>query len=260
MNEPDVDDFHTLRERIVLTGILTTLTALHIGGGAVEIEAVDLPVVKTHLGDPFIPGSSLKGVVRSTVEGLLRSAGIPGLHACNPLVDDINAKDANCGAHKRRDANLKKHCAACRLFGSYLVASHVRFSDAHLRHPGSSSPLERRDGVSIDRDLRIAADKRKYDLEVVAPNTAFSLEILVQNAEPWLLGLLVAGLDSLQNGMTALGGFTSRGMGRVDISWTTLTRMTAKQMLLGTEPERLDVAATFAEWRAALNAKADGRT
>ena len=88
MNASSVDDFDLLRERIVLTGTLTTRTALHIGGGAGELEAVDLPVVKTNRGDPFIPGSSLKGVVRSTVEALLRSAGIDGLHACNPLDED----------------------------------------------------------------------------------------------------------------------------------------------------------------------------
>lgn len=249
------DDFDLLRERIVLTGTLTTRTALHIGGGAGELDAVDLPVVKTNRGDPFIPGSSLKGVVRSTIEALLRAADIPGLHACNPLDEDTS-----CGAHKDRAAPLGDHCAACRLFGSYLVASHVRFSDAHLTRTGGLSPLEKRDGVSIDRDLRVAADKRKYDVEVVAPGTAFSLEILVQNPEPWQMGLLIAGLDPLQDGFAALGGFTSRGLGRVDIAWTSLTRMTARQMLTGRETEGLDVDVAFAGWRAALGAKAEGRS
>lgn len=259
MNTPGADDFDMLRERIVLTGVLTTQTALHIGGGASEIEAVDLPVVKTNRGDPFIPGSSIKGVVRSTVEALLRSAEIPSLRACNPLINDMKRADVSCGAHFNRNAPIRDHCAACRLFGSHLVASHVRFSDAHLNHRGSLSPLEKRDGVSIDRDLRVAADKRKYDLEVVAPDTPFALEILVQNAEPWMMGLLVTGLDALQSGMTALGGFTSRGLGRIRIDWTTLTRMTAKQMLTGNTPERLDVDASFTQWRAALVAKAEGR-
>jgi CRISPR-associated RAMP protein (TIGR02581 family) len=254
-----VDDFDLLRERIVLEGTLTTRTALHIGGGGGELDAVDLPVVKTNRGDPFIPGSSLKGVVRSTIEGLLRAAGVEGLYACNPLDES-----ASCGAHKDRGGPLGAHCAACRLFGSHLVASHVRFSDAHIARPGGLSPLEKRDGVSIDRDLRIAADKRKYDVEVVSPGTAFSLEILVQNPEPWLLGLLLAGLDPLQSGFTALGGFTSRGLGRVDIAWTSLTRMTAKQMLSGAKPDRFDQRADIEKeldtWRAALSARAEGRS
>lgn len=252
MSAVSVDDFDLLRERIVLTGTLTTRTALHIGGGAGELDAVDLPVVKTHRGDPFIPGSSLKGVVRSTVEALLRAAGIPGLTACNPLDEK-----ASCGAHTERDAPLRHHCAACRLFGSHLVASHVRFSDAHLVRRGGRSPLEKRDGVSIDRDLRVAADKRKYDVEVVAPGTAFALEVLVQNPEPWQMGLLVAGLEPIETGFTALGGFTSRGLGRVEIAWESLTRATAKQMLMRRKAEPLDVQTTFGAWRDALTAKAE---
>ena len=255
MSAARADDFDLLRERIVLGGTLTTRTALHIGGGAAELDAVDLPVVKTHRGDPFIPGSSLKGVVRSTVEALLRAAGIEGLRACNPLDED-----ASCGTHTERDAPLRAHCAVCRLFGSHLVASHVRFSDAHLVRRGGPNPLEKRDGVSIDRDLRVAADKRKYDVEVVAPGTAFSLEVLVQNPEDWLMGLLVAGLEPIENGFTALGGFTSRGLGRVDITWTSLTRVTARQLLTGNDSDRLDVSAAFTAWRTALAAKAEGRT
>lgn len=252
MNAARVDDFDLLRERIVLTGTLTTRTALHIGGGAGELDAIDLPVVKTNRGDPFIPGSSLKGVVRSTVEALLRAAQIPGLRACNPIDEKTS-----CGAHTDRDAPLRDHCAVCRLFGSHLVASHVRFSDAHLVGRGGPSPLEKRDGVAIDRDLRIAADKKKYDVEVVAPGTAFALEVLVQNPEPWLMGLLVAGLEPIETGFTALGGFTSRGLGRVDITWKSLTRTTARQMLTRGAPETPDVQTAFGEWRAALAAKAE---
>ncbi|MFT3765469.1 MAG: CRISPR-associated RAMP protein Csx7 [Minicystis sp.] len=261
MSAPRVDDFDLLRERIVLEGTLTTRTALHVGGGSGELDAVDLPVVKTNLGDPFIPGSSIKGVVRSTVEGLLRAAGIEGLYACNPLDENTS-----CGAPKDKDRGgpLGDHCSACRLFGSHLVASHVRFSDAHLARKGGLSPLEKRDGVSIDRDLRVAADKRKYDVEVVSPGTTFSLEILVQNPEPWSLGLLLAGLDPLKSGFTALGGFTSRGLGRVDITWTSLTRMTAKQLLTGTKPARFEqqseIEGELDRWRAALAARAEGRS
>lgn len=246
------DDFHLLRERVVLAGTLTTRTALHIGGGAGELEAVDLPVVKTHAGLPFIPGSSLKGVVRSTVESLLRAAEIQGLSACDPF-DDAKA----CGSPRNPGASMDSHCAVCRLFGSYGVASHVRFSDAHLDHPGGPSPLEKRDGVAIDRDLRVAADKRKYDVEVVAPGTTFALEILAQNLEPWQLGLLLAGLDPIEQGFTALGGFTSRGLGRVEIQWKALTRSTAKQMLCGLSVEAPDLGATFDAWRAALAAKTE---
>jgi CRISPR-associated protein Csm3 len=252
MSAPRVDDFDVLRSRLRLKGTLVTQTALHVGASGGDVGAADLPVQKTAQGYPFIPGSSLKGVVRSTIEGLLRPSRSDQLWACDPL-----DRDKACGSSER-SGPLKDHCAACRLFGSYLVASHVRFSDARMVDEGGSPPIETRDGVSIDRDLRVAAAARKYDLEVVAPGTAFGLEIFVLNPEPWLAGLLVIGLDQLAEGFTAVGGFTSRGLGRVSITWTSLTRVTAARTLAGKKPEDLDPDAVLEGYRAALGAMAEG--
>ncbi|WP_437953763.1 CRISPR-associated RAMP protein Csx7 [Sorangium sp. So ce296] len=255
MNEPRVDDFDVLRSRVRLTGVLTAQTALHVGSSAGgDVGAADLPVQKTVHGYPFIPGSSLKGVVRSTLEGILRAAKNERLRACDPLGDDA------CAAGGERSGPLKEHCAVCRLFGSHLVASHVRFSDARMLDESGSPPIETRDGVSIDRDLRVAASRRKYDLEVVSPGTSFSLEIFVVNPEPWLMGLLVTGLDQIAEGFTAIGGFTSRGLGRVSIAWNALERVTAAQLLAGKRVEALDVEAALDEYRTALATMAEGGT
>lgn len=258
MSAQPVDNFDVLSSRLRLQGELVTQTALHVGAGsASDIEVTDLPVLKTAQGYPFIPGSSLKGVVRSTVEGLLRAAKNNRLRACDPL-----SFETSCGGTSVRSGPLKEHCAVCRLFGSHLVASHVRFSDARMPRENEIGPppIERRDGVSIDRDLRVAAAKRKYDLEVVSPGTVFSLEIFVVNPEPWLMGLLVTGLDQLREGFTAIGGFTSRGLGRVSITWTSLERVTAERLLLkgAKDPEKLDIEAEFETWRAALAEAAGG--
>jgi CRISPR-associated protein Csm3 len=251
IDDDNVDDFDVLHARLRLEGTLVTQTALHIGGSDGDVGAAQLPVQKTAQGYPFIPGSSLKGVVRSTIESLLRSSRNERLRACDPFGDDACGKGDRSGP-------LKEHCAACRLFGSQLVASHVRFSDARLLDEDSSPPVETRDGVSIDRDLRVAASQRKYDLEVVPPGTAFGLEIFVLNPRPWLAGLLVTGLDQLAEGFTAVGGFTSRGLGRVSITWRSLTRVTPARMLAGDKPEKLDVEAELEAYRAALGAMAEG--
>lgn len=256
MSAPRVDNFDILSSRLRLRGELVTQTALHIGaGGASDMEVTDLPVLKTAQGYPFIPGSSLKGIVRSTVEGLVRAAKNDRLRACNPL-----SFETSCGGNGSRSGPLKEHCAVCRLFGSHLVASHVRFSDARMLEEIDPPPIERRDGVSIDRDLRVAAGKRKYDLEVVSPGIAFKLELFVVNPEPWLMGLLVTGLDQLREGFTAIGGFSSRGLGRVSIAWTSLERVTAERLLLqgAKDPETLDIEAEFDGWRAALAQVAEG--
>jgi CRISPR-associated protein Csm3 len=55
----------------VFEGRIELLTGLHIGAGkdAIEIGGVDKPVVKhPHTGEPFIPGSSLKGKLRCLME------------------------------------------------------------------------------------------------------------------------------------------------------------------------------------------------
>ena len=62
-------DFHVLHKRLRLMGTLTTRTALRIGsGGSGELDAADLPVLRDAEGFPLIPGGSLKGVLRSTIE------------------------------------------------------------------------------------------------------------------------------------------------------------------------------------------------
>ena len=51
-----------------ITGTIETVTGLHIGAGkdSIEIGGMDNPVIKhPHTGEHYIPGSSLKGKVRS---------------------------------------------------------------------------------------------------------------------------------------------------------------------------------------------------
>lgn len=62
----------TLYGRIILTGTITAKTGLHIGGsaGTLGIGNVDMPVIRNKDGVPYIPGSSLKGKMRSLSEKL----------------------------------------------------------------------------------------------------------------------------------------------------------------------------------------------
>ncbi|MBM4428805.1 MAG: hypothetical protein FJ026_00470 [Chloroflexi bacterium] len=59
-----------LRSRYRITGRLVLDTALHVGGGRETSTITDSPVVKNPAGEPFIPGSSLKGAFRAAVERL----------------------------------------------------------------------------------------------------------------------------------------------------------------------------------------------
>lgn len=263
-----VADFHRLDSRLRLGGALITRTALRIGGAGGELDGVDLPVLKDAAGRPFIPGASLKGVLRSTVEALVRGTdgSSPSVWACDPFADkDDGPIRKSCGHHEkgeRSDVNPEDHCAACRLFGSHVVASHVRFCDALLQqseHDRATGrlPVEIRDGVAIDRDLRRVRGPRKYDFEVVSPGAAFAVEVFVENPRPWLMGLLAVGFDQLAEGFTALGGFTSRGLGRVTFTWSSIARTTARALLRSEPYTTMTGAAVAAELQAWRDALAD---
>lgn len=255
------DDFHALRRRVRLSGQLVTRTGLRIGAGQHgDADAVDLPVLRDADGYPFIPGASIKGVVRSTVESLVRGLGHPereaAVHAwwaCNPTVPKGGCGDLGRG--DREAVDLTPHCVVCRLFGSHLLSSHVRFSDALALDRDEPPPIELRDGVGIDRDLRTVSGALKYDFQVVAPGTRFGLEVFVDNGEDWMLGLLAVAFDQLDHGFAALGGFTSRGLGRVNLGWSELLEVEPAGLLAGKtfEPVRgAEVESRFTTWRRAL--------
>ncbi len=70
----------TLISRYLFQGTIQFQSALHIGGGMADTPVTDSPVVRTPDGLPYIPGSSLKGVFRSTVEKFVEH--IPKLRTC----------------------------------------------------------------------------------------------------------------------------------------------------------------------------------
>ncbi|MCX4242503.1 CRISPR-associated RAMP protein Csx7 [Paraliomyxa miuraensis] len=259
----DPADFHRLDSRLRLRGVLRARTALHVGaaqGGDQEIS--DLPVLKDGRGLPFIPGASLKGVLRSTLEALVRAAENEprGIWACDSLDGDVDHRHPRtaCGAHGkggRGSIDTGRTCAVCRLLGSRAIASHVRVSDAMLREHEGASPIEIRDGVAIDRDLGTVPRSQKYQFEVVAPGTTFDLEVFVENPRDWLMGLLTIGWDQIADGFTAVGGFGSRGLGRMELQWESAEVFTAMSLLQNQPPTQWTSEALEAEqgkWRRAL--------
>lgn len=58
-----------------ITGIIEVKTGLHIGAGndRIEISGMDNPIIRNPLTqEPYIPGSSIKGKMRSLMEWMLR--------------------------------------------------------------------------------------------------------------------------------------------------------------------------------------------
>jgi len=213
--------------RYVLTGTLVLDQPLHVGSGHGS-DATDSAVIKDHAGRPIIPGSSLRGALRSRCERLAEAL-LPG-EICF-LYDPDEKRSVDCVSVKPdllRDENddllpddeiwskLKDNiCPSCRLFGaSAYWASKVRIPDLPMITPQNPAEAAQvRHGVGIHRDTQTAAPAIKYDQEVVTANARFDLEIIVENPDDDDLSLLALGLADLARGRMALGGNTARGLG-----------------------------------------------
>ncbi len=193
-----------------------------------EPEPADMRFVLTrHNGrdEPYIPGASLKGVLRSHAERLARSLTLAGDGACNPFGRPGGVDPPCWGVWGEPDAPERQElpsppevyrrlCPICKLFGSPYLAGRIRIGDAYLVEAPGRDRLPRRDGVGIDRRRGAAADGAKYDFEYWAGG-AFRAQVTVGNFELWQVGLVAHLLHDLAAGEIAVGFGTRRGLGRV---------------------------------------------
>ena len=224
-----MNDFAAFRNRLIVTATLEMRTALSVGARlSLEPTGTDLPVVKGPDGLPFIPGSSIKGAMRSQAERILRTVNRrPDLWACDPFADPCVPGDRKAALWQQAEGRNRQQadaifadlvweasCTACRLFGSPWFAGRLAFKDAYLVNADDLPMVTQiRDGVGIDRDLGAARSGIKYDFETVVPGARFGIEILAENLEDWEAGFLLAVLRLWEDGALSLGGKVTRGPG-----------------------------------------------
>lgn len=210
-------------------------TPLLIKAGDSGEEALDptLPnmafvrIQRARAADPevFIPGSSLRGVVRSHAEKLIRSLNAQA--ACDPTQ---NRGESNSSRLKSAcftsspdptklsgAAAYNGSCFACKLFGNTALASRLRISDLYLE--GVQAPLlARRYGVAIDR-VTGAVAQGPFEIELLT-DARFSGRISVRNFTLGQLALLGATLLDVGDGLVPMGYGKSRGLGRLQVTFT----------------------------------------
>ena len=199
--------------KILIEGKLEVVTGLHIGGSSsfAAIGALDSPVVRNSRDNhPMIPGSSLKGKMRSLL-----------------------ARQRNQKISGNMDEDEE---GILRLFGSAkngnVRVGRLIFSDLFLAEQDSlDSPVEVKFENSINR-LTAVANPRQ--LERVIPGTQFNLKLLYElkdttdrekekhaeyyqgTEEEWILKdfqSLIDGMKLLE--LDYLGGSGTRGYGQV---------------------------------------------
>ncbi len=217
--------------KLILDGELICETGLHIGAGkgSLEIGGADNPVIKDAFGRPYIPGSSLRGKLRSLLEQT------SGLAVPSELVYLSRRKGQEVRIHQsdRPDDEI------CVLFGR---------NPGRMERVGSSEPLETSTSTparltaydaplvpesitqqmreNLDDELtevksenaidRITSQANPRTLERVPSGARFRvrfvLDVLCEEDKD-LLGRLIESLVLLED--DALGGGGSRGSGRV---------------------------------------------
>lgn len=199
----------------------------------------EMQFVRTHrrntkgevLEELYIPGSSLRGVIRSHAERLVRS--IDPQKACDPLrltQNEDPSRSSNFLGACLSPATLGKDvpvdrfsgqtayklsCFTCRLFGNTGIASRIRVGDLY---PSDGAPLtDVRHGVAIDR-VTGAVAQGPFLMETVTDG-AFTGKIVLRNFTLGHLGLLAAALLDMDDGLVPLGHAKSRGLGRVALNF-----------------------------------------
>lgn len=183
--------------KLIISGELETLTGLHIGAGpALQLTAADYPVVRDRRGLPYVPGSSLKGKLRTLLARALAQRWI-----------------VNDPGHDAEEV--------IRLFGAPAVddrpaqAGRLIFCDAPLvSAPGDYLATEIKHEAAIDR---ATAELQVRSLERVVPGARFALRVIYTATEGAEAGTDLQNLAGAMELLTmdSLGGNGSRGSGRV---------------------------------------------
>lgn len=209
-----------------ISGTIELLTGLHIGSGDLEmhIGGTDNPVIKNPItGEPYIPGSSLKGKIRSNLEWQM---GLVSLSKGQPLrLKDIAKIEAE-------DERRKQAMDLLRLFGfapgganddeelvRQIGPSRLAFWDCPLdphwveQLRADNLPLtEVKMENSIDRIKGVAQSPRNTERVPAGSRFVFRLTYKRLEGED-LMPLILQGLKLLE--LTGLGGSLSRGYGKL---------------------------------------------
>ncbi len=203
----------------VISGQLTTRTALHVGSGR-SSAAADALLRRTGAGELFVPGSAVAGSLRALAT---RLAPRLGGGVCKALQGQEELEQRNAAERDSRGRPTACQCAACHLFGAVDPqeqneaeqggrAARLWIHDATLT---GQPPTTVRDAVGIDRRTGAAArlEAVKFDLEALPAGVIFELRLELEDTSAMDQQLLAATLAEWQAGRGNLGGRVARGLG-----------------------------------------------
>lgn len=178
----------------------------------------------------YLPGSSIKGVLRSHAESQARAWSGSDQVVCDPFSDKSCSRRLSKKQSELDDQNLPmssaqiyhEACPICKLFGCLQLGSRLRISDAQWIDPKRAEHYRIHDHVGIDRRSGAAHAGAKYTQKILERGS-FTTTLIVQNFELWQIGLLAYLFDDLIHERIRIGYGTRRGLGRVKATLKEIT-------------------------------------
>ena len=191
--------------KLEISGVIESLTGLHIGGGSqfAAIGAVDSVVIKDIQDDlPMIPGSSLKGKLRSLLSKQLSAGELPKGHN----QDDDRIKRLFGHAESKNPKTSRIYFSD--IFMSEESREELENSDMDATEIKFENTITRSTGVANPRQIERAIKGISYDMSLI-----YNIENESEIEEDFKLLKMAFKLLKYDY----LGANGSRGYGRVDI-------------------------------------------
>ena len=205
----------------VIQGKINLITGLHIGASkdTIEIGGLDQPIVKHPVtGEPYIPGSSIKGKMRSLLELAYFPDGITNGKPCsNPEKCPVICKLFGISGSEKKET--------VRLGPTRLIIRDAYLSPEYRQQfENGQLPMEEKYETAIDRISGTALGGSLRPIERVPSGVmfdfSFSLKVFEGDNEKELLEFILNGMRLIE--LDALGGQSSRGSGQVKFESVTL--------------------------------------
>ncbi|HXF06610.1 MAG TPA: type III-A CRISPR-associated RAMP protein Csm3 [Blastocatellia bacterium] len=223
----------TLRGKVIITGEIEAVTGLHIGGAAagLDIGGIDNPIIRHPVTrEPYIPGSSLRGKMRSLLDHHLGKEANHFIQRREPVVR----------LHVCEDEAAYTRCPVCQIFGvtpgerrgwknlkpARLIVRDVHLARDHeaterLRQAKTDLPFtEVKWEAAIDRITAAAVPRQNERVPAGAVFAPFELVYGLYDLNgtgcdrdlDWLRYVFKA-MELLEDDY--LGGYGSRGAGKI---------------------------------------------
>ena len=201
---------NAIRGKIIIQGDLTIKTGMHIGGGSdyAPIGAVDSPFIRDSLTqEPIIPGSSLKGKIRTLLARYRSEKNI------------VNSIDEDDDVIKRLFGSTRPQTISRLQFQDLFISEETKLlfesidTDTYMGEVKFENTINRVTSVAMPRQIERVPAGTKFVFKLVY--TLIDKDEVEED-----LRILRTGLELLQ--LDYLGGHGTRGYGRISIDNVTI--------------------------------------